>query len=62
MRSNGILMLLNRFGGAGRPGGNPKAALGGVGLLIAGAGAIWMFNNALFNGTKRVSIYEVIWD
>lgn len=46
-------MQYNRFGGGGRPGGNPKAALGGVGLLIAGTGAIWMFNNALFNGTKR---------
>lgn len=53
IRCNGILILLDRFGGAGRPGGSPKAALGGVGLLIAGTGAIWMFNNALFNGTKR---------
>lgn len=52
-RCSGILMQYNRFGGGGRPGGNPKAALGGVGLLIAGTGAIWMFNNALFNGTKR---------
>ncbi|KAM0705346.1 hypothetical protein Q7P35_008136 [Cladosporium inversicolor] len=38
-----------KFGGAGGPGGNPKAALGGVGLLIAGTGALWLFNNALFN-------------
>jgi len=43
-----------RFGGgAGGPGGNPKAALGGMGLLILGTGALWTFNNALFNGTKR---------
>jgi len=36
-------------GGAGGPGGNPKAALGGMGLLILGTGALWTFNNALFN-------------
>ncbi|KAK6438430.1 Prohibitin-2, subunit of the prohibitin complex (Phb1p-Phb2p) [Oleoguttula sp. CCFEE 5521] len=40
-----------RFGGAGGAGGpaNPKAALGGIGLLIAGTGAFYLFNNALFN-------------
>ena len=49
-----------RFGGgAGGPGGNPKAALGGVGLLIAGTGALWLFNNALFNGTKHACAHEM---
>ncbi|KAK6406700.1 Prohibitin-2, subunit of the prohibitin complex (Phb1p-Phb2p), partial [Oleoguttula sp. CCFEE 5521] len=40
-----------RFGGAGGAGGpaNPKAALSGIGLLIAGTGAFYLFNNALFN-------------
>ena len=50
-----------RFGGgAGGPGGNPKAALGGMGLLILGTGALWTFNNALFNGTKRAWLYEMV--
>jgi hypothetical protein len=43
---------MNRFaGGPGGAGGNPKAALGGFGLLLAGTGAFYLFNNALFNGT-----------
>ena len=50
-----------RFGGgAGGPGGNPKAALGGMGLLILDTGALWTFNNALFNGTKRAWLYEMV--
>ena len=50
-----------RFGGgAGGPGGNPKAALGGMGLLILGTGALWTFNNALFNGTNRAWLYEMV--
>jgi len=55
-----ILTQWDRFGGAGGPGGNPKAALGGVGLLIAGTGALWLFNNALFNGTRNtLAPYEM---
>lgn len=49
----------DRFGGAGGPGGNPKAALGGMGLLIFGTGALWMFNNALFNGKTRDIVHEM---
>jgi hypothetical protein len=30
-----------------------------MGLLIAGTGALWLFNNALFNGTKRACAYEM---
>lgn len=53
-----ILTMRCRFGGAGGgPGGNPKAALGGMGLLIAGTGAIWLFNNALFNGMQHPQYY-----
>ena len=59
IRWNCILTQWNSFGGAGGPGGNPKAALGGVGLLIAGTGALWLFNNALFNGTKRACADEM---
>lgn len=48
-----------RFGGgAGGPGGNPKAALGGMGLLILGTGALWTFNNALFNGRNHDMLSE----
>jgi len=59
IRRSCILTQWDRFGGAGGPGGNPKAALGGMGLLIAGTGAIWMFNNALFNGRKRACAFEM---
>ena len=55
-----ILTQWDRFGGAGGPGGNPKAALGGMGLLILGTGALWTFNNALFNGMKRAWLYEMV--
>lgn len=59
MRWSCILTQWDRFGGAGGPGGNPKAALGGMGLLIAGTGALWLFNNALFNGMRRACAYKM---
>jgi hypothetical protein len=53
-----ILTQWDRFGGAGGS-PNPKAALGGMGLLIGGTALIWGFNNALFNGTKCAWSYEM---
>jgi len=37
-----------RYGGGGGP--NPRAALGGFGLLLALGGGAVLVNNALFNG------------
>lgn len=39
-----------RFGGAGGGGApNPRNMFGAAGLAVAGLGAVWAFNNALFN-------------
>lgn len=35
-------------------GGNPRGFIGGIGGLILAGGAVWAFNNALFNGTQYV--------
>lgn len=48
-------------GAGGMPGGgNPRGALGGIALLGLGIGGVWLFNNALFNGTWLPLILAII--
>ncbi|KAK4936346.1 hypothetical protein LTR28_010185 [Elasticomyces elasticus] len=44
----------SRFSGGGA-GGSPRGAIGGIAGIALLGGTIWVFNNALFNGTHTFS-------
>ena len=44
-----------RFGGGAGGTPNPRGALGGMASILLIGGGIYLFNNALFNGTSTIS-------
>jgi hypothetical protein len=58
--ADGLANGSDRFGGgAGGGAPTPRGAIGGLGALIFLGGSIWVFNNALFNGTERITTRSV---